>query len=229
MFEAAVPTIPRPTAREVTIMREAVHELSQKLYKERFGIEPEPWNKSDDSALDSYLAISKFNPWPTVAEVESLLRAYFASDGIHPDRPYQWLPTLWKYKSGPLDSTGESKSVVAAREAELARQRAEATAKTARRDVAIAEEDEERRFEDARLKVTRDLIQRGYEVFKPIFPSGCHLLAVRKTVDTRSGEALRIVVRTGSNATRTDRRFYQVLVSQDPNAPIVFDPPLEEN
>ena len=139
MIEAAVPTIPRPSAREVKIMREAVHALTQKLYKERFGIEPEPWSNNDDLALDRHLAVSKFNPWPTVAEVESLLRAYFASDGRQPDRPYQWLPTLEKYKSGPLDAHGEPKSVVAAREAELTRKRVEITAETARRDAAIAE------------------------------------------------------------------------------------------
>ena len=139
MLEAVLPTIPRPSAREVKIMREAVHALTQKLYKERFGIEPEPWSNNDDLALDRHLAVSKFNPWPTVAEVESLLRAYFASDGIQPDRPYQWLPTLEKYKSGPLDAHGEPKSVVAAREAELTRKRVEITAETARRDAAIAE------------------------------------------------------------------------------------------
>jgi hypothetical protein len=60
MLEAVLPTIPRPSAREVKIMREAVHALTQKLYRERLGTEPEPWSKNDDLALDRYLAVSKF-------------------------------------------------------------------------------------------------------------------------------------------------------------------------
>jgi hypothetical protein len=216
----------RPSQRELDQMHSAVRDLYYELFKQRFGREADLWDSSDSSALDRYLRSS--TGWTTDRVLE-LVRSYFESDEIGPERAHQWLQSLDKYGEGPLGPLGIPKRSIAAIDAELARKHAEITTETARRNAAIAEEDEERRFEDARMKVTKDLLARGYEVFKPIWPSSCHLLAMRKTADVPKGEAIRVVVRTGSNATRTDRRFYQVLVSQDPNAPIVFDPPLEEN
>jgi hypothetical protein len=221
----ATAVVARPSQRELDQLHNAVRDLYYELFKQRFGREADFWDSSDGSALDRYLRSA--TGWTTDRVLE-LVRSYFASDEIGPERPHQWLQSLDKYGEGPLGPLGIPKRSIAAIDAELARKHAEITAETARRNAAIAEEDEERCFEDARMRVTKDLLARGYDVFKPIWPSGCHLLAVRKTADLPNAEALRIVIRVGQRPTR-DRRFFQAVVASGSNAPVVYDPPLKED
>jgi hypothetical protein len=233
MIEAAVPeTMHRPTAREVRILHEAVKELTEKLHKERFDVDL-VWDKGDDFALDRYLqiSVSTLNPWPkAVAEVESCIRAYFASEGIlGGERPYQWLPNLGKYCGGPLNKNGEVKSLVEA-------QRAEADAKFA---ASVREAEERKRADVANdrgrllarvvFKVAEDLRARGFETFKPIGASS-YLVAMDKSVNTRNAPAMRIVVRASAEELTRDSGIYQAVADPDQDvrtSPVVYHPPLQ--
>ena len=72
-------------------IHEVVPELCQRLYEQLFGRELY-WAQGDTVALNRVLAMNK--NW-TVAEVEDMVKSYYASDGIHLLQPYEWLPFLF--------------------------------------------------------------------------------------------------------------------------------------
>jgi hypothetical protein len=231
MLKEVVSPMPKPSAREVRLLHEAVKELTERLYRDRFDAEL-VWDKGDDLALDRYLALSvnKFSPWPSVEEIESLLRAYFASDGIQPDRPYLWLENLGKYRPGPLDKSGVPKSLVAAQRAEVDETIAASIREAEARKAAAAAADRSRLVARLVIKVAEDLRSRGFEVFRPVSDVS-HIVATLKSASTRNCAAIRIICRASiEELTRNTTAFYQAIA--DPNqdlrvSSVAYYPPLE--
>lgn len=221
-----VPT-PKPTTREVRLMHEAVKELTEKLYKERLGIDL-VFDKGDELALDRFLTPSKFSPFPSIAEVESLLRARFDSDEILPDRPYLWLENLGKYRSGPLDKNGVPKSLVLAQQAEIDAEIAAAIREAEEQRRATAVADRNSILARATMRVAEDLAHRGFETYRPV-GAVSHVVAMRKSVATRNAPAMRIVVRASADEVTKSADFYQAVCGPDQDlrtSPVVYHPPL---
>jgi hypothetical protein len=231
MLEAIVSAPPKPSAREVRLLHEAVKGLTEKLYKDRFDRDL-VWGKGDDLALDRYLtfSVNKFSPWPTVAaEMEPLLKSYFASDGIQPDRPYQWLETLGKYRGGPLDRNGVPKSVAEAQRAEVDATIAAGIREAEERKRADAAADRDALLARLVMKVAEDLRARGFETYRPV-GAVSHIVAMRKSVDTRNAPAMRIVCRASEKEVTKDPSIYQAVCSPDQDLrirPATYYPPLE--
>jgi hypothetical protein len=195
-----VPTVPgrrkpfqRPTQYELNQIRSTVATLSAKLYKERFGQEMEPWDGADTAELNKFLLVSSF---PTLEEVEQLIRNYFASDGITDARPWLFLKDISKYGGGPLNASGESKTWIANTRREMAAAADAASAEANRRKQSIEAEDRDLRLRRATSMVVCDLERRGYSAFKPVFAATCHLLAISTTASASSVPAIRIIVTT---------------------------------
>jgi len=230
---APAPTMYRPTAREVRALHERVKELNERLFNEKFGMDPEPWDHADDRALDCYLkiSVSTHNPWSKVTEeIESLVTSYFWSDGISgAERPYQWLETLGKYRSGPLNKNGVPKSVAEAQEAEVQSTIEASRRKAEERKAADAASNREALFARLVMKVAEDLRFRGFECFKPIGATS-YLVAVRKDVTTQNVVAKRIVCRKSADELTRNADFYQVVVDPDADLRVTratYFPPLE--
>jgi hypothetical protein len=195
-------------------MHLAVKELTERLYKERFDIDL-VFDNGDLIALDRFLAPSKFKPWPTIAEVQALVRAYFASDGIQPDRPYMWLENLGKYRSGPLDKSGAPKSLVAAQRAEVDETIAASIREAEERKRADVAANRDRLLARLVMKVAEDLRSRGFEVFRPVSDVS-HIVATQKSASTRNCAAIRIICRANiEELTRNTTAFYQAIVDPD--------------
>jgi len=231
MLEAVVPapTIPKPSTHQVRRMHLAVKELTEKLYKERFDIDV-VFDKGDELALDRFLAPSKFNPWPTIEEVQALVRAYFDSDGVSgADRPYLWADKLEKYRSGPLDKNGVPKSVAEAQRAEVEATIAAGLREAEERKEADAAAARERSLSHLVQKVAMDLHSKGFEVYKPV-GAVSHIVAVRKDTSTRNVPAMRIVCRRNADELTRKADFYEAVVSPDQDlrfGSVVYHPPLE--
>jgi hypothetical protein len=216
-------------------IHEVVPELCKRLYEQRFDRELY-WDQPCTAALTRVLATSK--SW-TVADVEGMVKSYYASDGIpYALPPFEWLPQLAKYKWGPLDSTGVPKSTLEAIENQVAQRNAEMDAHFKQRELERKASDKVALHSRAIARVTRDLMSKGYEVFRPVGQSSCHLLAT-SGIPTRWIHALRIVIRLDGEAVVADGRCYQALVRPevewsplsdlpDPNQrrPIQYEPPL---
>jgi hypothetical protein len=183
----------RPTSYELSQIRSAVATLSAKLYQERFGQEMEPWDGADTAELSKYLLVASF---PTLEEVEQLIRNYFASDGITDARPWLFLKDIRRFSGGPLDASGESKTSIANIRREMAATAAAASAEATRRKQSIEAEDRDLRLRRATTTVVCDLERRGYSAFKPVFAATCHLLAISTTASTSTVPAIRIIVTT---------------------------------
>lgn len=216
--------LPPLTRSEFDELRGAAQSLAEQLFKEKFGFDMDAWDASDTKALEKYLIHSHER---TVEELETLIRNYYHSDGTGGQRPYEWLPHLSKYSSGPLDLRGVSKNWRAAAYAESERQGAEAAAEAARRKAEIEAADEDQRLQLLSFHVTRDLQSRGYSVFKAVLPTTCHLVAT-KNVEALSVMALRIMVRTSGKAAPGKAGVYQALVSLNPSPSVVYVPELEK-
>ena len=102
----AEPKKVRPTRQQVEQMHKAVQQLHDQLFKQRFGREPEPWSWIENSALDKAFGLN----WKT-EEIFDLVRSYFLSDGIQPERAYLWLPRIWGYVYGPLAADRDSEKL----------------------------------------------------------------------------------------------------------------------
>lgn len=211
-----VPTTPgriapfrRPTQYELNQIRSAVATLSAKLYKERFGQEMEPWDGADTAELSKFLLIAQF---PTVEEMQRLLRNYFASDGIADARPWLFLKDIRKYSGGPLDASGESKVSIANTRREIAAAADAASADAKRRKQSIEAEDRDLRLRRATTTVVCDLERRGYSAFKPVFAATCHLLAISTTASTSTVPAIRIIVTTDRDGLSRDADVVQAHV-----------------
>jgi hypothetical protein len=230
MLESVVETMRKPSSREVRLMHEAVKELTERLYKEQFDIDL-VFDNGDLLALDRFLAPSKFKPWPTIAEVQALVRAYFASDGISgADRPYQWADKLGKYSSGPLDRNGVPKSVAEAQRIEVEATIAASIREAEERKAAAAAADRSRLVARLVMKVAEDLRSRGFEVFRPVSDVS-HIVATQKSANTRNCAAIRVVCRASiEELTRNTTAFYQAIVDPDQDlrvSSVVYYPPLE--
>jgi hypothetical protein len=232
MIEAApapVATVPKPSPQEVKRMHLAVKELIERLYKEQFDIDL-VFDNGDLLALDRFLAPSKIKPCPTIAEVQALVRAYFASDGISgADRPYQWADQLGKYSSGPLDRNGVPKSVAEAQRTEVEATIAASIREAEERKAADAMAARERSLSHLVWIVGEDLANRGFETYKPV-GAVSHIVAVRKNALTRNVMAMRIVCRKSAEELTRDTDFYQAIVSPEQDVrivPVVYHPPLE--
>jgi hypothetical protein len=213
---------------------EVVPGLCAHLYRQRFHKDLE-WGQGDGAALSRLLGM---NPHLTINEVEVMIHAYYASDFIpFAQQPYEWLPKLMKYQHGPLDAQGTPKAELARIDAEVAKANAAMAAEAERRRVEERSKDKEALLDRAIARVGRDLLSKGYEVFRPVGPATCHLVATDRIVSRRT-QALRITVLLGDTAPSANSRCYQALVpiegTYNPlNAqplqqtiPIRYEPPL---
>jgi hypothetical protein len=211
-----VPTMPgrrkpfqRPTQYELNQIRSTVATLSAKLYKERFGQEMDPWDGADTAELSKFLLVASF---PTLEEIEQLVRNYFASDGITDARPWVFLKDIQKYGGGPLNASGESKAWLADTHRKMEAAAEAASVEVKRRNQSIEAEDRDLRLRRAISMVVCDLERRGYSAFKPVFAATCHLLAISTTASTSAVPAIRIIVTTDRDGTSRNGDFVQAHV-----------------
>jgi len=224
----AEPKKVRPTRQQVEQMHKAVQQLHDQLFKQRFGREPEPWSGTDTSALDK--TVQPMPSW-TTEEVLNLVKNHFESAGIQPERPYLWFPRLGQYYYGPLAADGIPKQSHAAMAAETASKLADAARVAAEAKAAEEARDTEAILRRAMSKVMQDLRCRGFDVFTPMGPATCEVLATRKNASTKTTPALRIRIVTPPGRVGNDPGFYQALVSPDQDLqvdPVVYFPPLTD-
>jgi hypothetical protein len=214
----------QPSQGEVKRIHKAVQGLHEELFKAKFGSDPAPWDGHDTLALDKFLSYRR--GW-TTEQVLNLIRSRFASGGIYPTRPYEWLPELSKYTSGPLDAHGYPKSSLAAGDAEISRRAAQIIEEVSQRkaadETAVAEDLHWR----ATSRVLYDLRCRGFEVFSAVRPESCDLVAMRNSVNTKDAMAIRIIVRAGVGASFKPG-VYQAIVPPDPNDLVTYHPALKD-
>jgi hypothetical protein len=226
---------PQRTQEDLDRIHQDIPALCAILFKQKFDRDLE-WDKGCSAALSRVLA---FNPEWSVDEVKMMVRSYYQSFGIpYALPPFEWLPQLAKYRWGALDSSGVPKSTRDSIEAEVAQRNAEMDAHFKQRELERKASDKVALHSRAIARVTRDLMSKGYEVFRPVGQSSCHLLAT-SGIPTRWVHALRIVIRLDGEAVVADGRCCQALVRPevewsplsdlpDPNQrhPIQYEPPL---
>jgi hypothetical protein len=204
-------TAGRNSTRDLKTLHTAVAQLHAELFKARFGFEPVPWDGNDRIILEKHL---RARDW-TNEEVLGLIRSRFGSDGIGPDRPFQWIPDLDKYISGPLDVAGYPKRALDAMRADIGRRSTEIMEEASRRAAAEDASAAEERHGRAMSRVMLDLRKRGYEIFTDVGSGSCDLVAMRNSVSTREGLAIRVVVRSGNMGVRAAANAYLATVSDD--------------
>jgi hypothetical protein len=79
-------------------------------------------------------------------------------------------------------------------------------------------------------KVAEDLRAIGYELYRPV-GTVHHVVAVKRSVNTRNAIAMRIVVRASEEELTKNADFYQAVVSPDQDlrvSPVTFYPSLTD-
>lgn len=220
---------PSRSRADLSRLHEVIPKLCMQLFRQRFQRELEWCKGSDTPALSRVLAL---NPTWTVEDVEMMVRAYYASDGIrYAGQPYEWLPQLGNYQNGPLNGQGTPKATLAAIEAEVAQRNARIDAEIQQRNADRKARDKKAFLDRAIAASYRDLRSKGYEVFRAMGSMSCHLLASSEL--TRWAHALRIIVRIDESSVVADGRYYQALVTassrnSDSSETLVvrYEPPL---
>jgi hypothetical protein len=225
---------PKPKRLARLVAHNIVPGLCAQLYRQRFQSDLE-WGQGDGAVLSRVLGM---NPSWTMDELEAMIRAYYASDNIrYGEQPSEWLPTLSKYRHGPLDSQGTPKAELARIDAEVARQNAEISAAEDRRQAEARSRDKQAILDRAIASVGRDLLAKGYEVFRPLGPSTCHLIATSQP-HSRTVHALRIRVVPGASEPSGKSHCYEALIPEETDfnplnssrptltTPIHYAPPL---
>lgn len=210
-----------PSAQELTKLHTVIPALYESLASHRFG-SCDPWESSDTAVLDQWMAV---NRWPSLEELEHLIRSRFASVYVDNSRPFMWIRELNRYSSGPLAANGIPIAEHRRQAAEMASRAQEIDARAARQKQERDADNAEQQLSAARNRVVQDLWTRGFEVFAPnaTGPASCHLVALRPVM-APSVRSWRILISTAAQP----RAHRDVCVATiDADGGVAYNPPLE--
>jgi len=99
---------PKPRKKKQTSLIDSRHspvrELILSLYQQTFPSAPKcPWDGRTGTVLQKIL---RANPSWTIPQIQEMVRNRFASEGIAPAAPVDWLPKLSSYALAPLNKYG---------------------------------------------------------------------------------------------------------------------------